>query len=106
MSEQHTWDEFSAAMDSIDRGGGGPAAQPQQKPDAFSIGENSAKSPTSIILDRASALKLLSILDEAAACMDMLRDLTGDLGPESDAVEEVILSLCDVAELISEALDV
>jgi len=106
MNEQHAWDEFEASMDAVDRGGGGQAAQPQQKPDAFSPAENFAKSPSTLLLSRSAGLALLSVLEEAAATIDLLRDLVGDLGPESDAIEEVIIALCDTAEKFSDALDV
>lgn len=106
MNEQHTWDEFEASMDAVDRGGGGQAAQPQPNADAFHCGENFAKSPSTLLLSRSAGLALLAVLEEAAATIDLLRDLVGDLGPESDAIEEVILGLCDTAEKFSDALDV
>jgi hypothetical protein len=87
-------------------GGGGQQSEAKQKPDAFSPAENFAKSPDVLILSRSAGLALLAVLEEAAATIDLLRDLVGDLGPESDAIEEVILSLCDTAEKFSDALDV
>ena len=106
MNEQHNWSEFEATMDAVDRGGGGQQSEAKQKPDAFSPVENFAKSPDVLLISRSAGLALLAVLEEAAATIDLLRDLVGDLGPESDAIEEVILGLCDTAEKFSDALDV
>jgi hypothetical protein len=106
MNEQHNWSEFEASMDAVDRGGGGQQSEAKQKADAFCTAENFAKSPSTLLLSRNAGLALLAVLEEAAATIDLLRDLVGDLGPESDSIEEVILALCDTAEKFSDALDV
>ena len=104
MKEQHNWDEFEATMDAVDRGGGGQAAQPQPKPDAFCSPENSAKSP-SIVLPHKSVCTLSVLLLNSASLLSHLSDL---IDPDDQVglgeVEEIIDDLMSLHECLEEVI--
>ncbi len=104
MNEQHTWDEFEATMDAVDRGGGGQQSEAKQKPDAFCTAENFAKSP-SVVLPHKSVCTLSVLLLDSACLLNHLRDL---IDPDDQVglgeVEEMIDDLMSLHECLEDAI--